>query len=63
MTLLQLARLRLALTHGPLGLDAVQLADTATSISDCRIAVMAARGLPLHLLNPTTGQLTAQERP
>ena len=32
MTLLQLARLRLALTHGPLGLDAVQLAEIGARV-------------------------------
>jgi hypothetical protein len=52
VTLLQTARLRLAFTATPLGADPVDLADQETSLADCRIALAAARGLPLQHIDP-----------
>ncbi len=51
------ARMRLRLTALPLGADPVQAADNETTIADCRIALNAARGIPLDDLDPTTGHV------
>lgn len=62
MTLLQTARLRLAFTATPLGADPVDLADQETSLADCRIALHAARGIPLHYADPTTGRFIKEQQ-
>ncbi|MEU0181829.1 hypothetical protein ABZ312_11660 [Streptomyces sp. NPDC006207] len=51
------ARLRLATTGGPLGATPVEIADQTTTTNDLRIALNAARGIPLDDLDPTTGHV------
>jgi len=51
------ARLRLRLTALPIGATPLQLADQTTTTADLRIALNAARGIPLENLDPTTGHV------
>jgi hypothetical protein len=62
VTLLQIARLRLALTTSPIGATPVELADQETSLADCRIALHAARGIPLQYADPTSGRFIKEQQ-